>query len=127
MGIREQAAADFRHIVEDEVTGFGWPVTIVSPAGVATEFRGLSTDVSTTIDPETGIPVVGRRASVAVSRAALRAANVAPRQVSNEDADPWVVRFADSAGVTRTYKVIETLPDRTLDALVLILEFFAPL
>lgn len=126
MGIREQAAADFRSIAEDTVTGCACPVTVVSPAGQSAIVGGLSTDVSVTLDPETGLPVVGRRASVVVSRASMEAAGIGvPTQVSDESSRPWSVRFADVTGVVRSYKVIEVLPDRALGALVLILEFYA--
>lgn len=125
MGLRAQAAADLQAIVEDDAAGFGWPVTLTSPSGATAALKGLATDVGVTIDTDTGLPVVGRRASVVFSRASLATAGIGtPVQVSEESRRPWVVEFADASGVSHRYKVIETMPDRALNALVCVLETY---
>jgi hypothetical protein len=68
--LRETAIADLRAITESDAD-FGWPITVTNPAGEQMELHGLSADIGLTIDPETGIAVVGRKASVAIARGSL--------------------------------------------------------
>lgn len=120
MGLREQAKLDAQAILEDTL-GFAWPVTLTSPLGVVTSLYGFTTDVGQTIDPETGQAVAGQRASVSVARASLPSL---PEAVHESSRKPWVATFADSQGVSGTWKVIEVLPDRALGVVVLLLEVF---
>lgn len=121
MGLREQAALDGKAILED-VSGFAWPLTLTSPAGVVTALRGFTTDVGQTIDPDTGQAVAGRRASATVSRASLPAL---PEAVADRGRKPWIATFADSQGANQQWKVIEVLPDAALGVVVLLLELYA--
>lgn len=128
MGLREQAAADLRTIVED-TAGFGWPIRLVNPAGAVADLTGLSTDVSQTIDPETGQAVSGRVASVAVSLKALEDQpwwSGMPIGVPDRNSKPYVVVFADIMGAEHTFKVIECNPDRALGVVTLLLEAYRP-
>src|SRR5688572_29362165 len=119
MGLRTQAALDAKAILEDSTDGAGWPLTLTSPAGVATELVGFTTDVGQTIDPDTGQAVAGRRASVALAMSSLPAM---PTAVASSDAKPWLVTFDDVTGTPGTWKVIEVLPDRAVGVVVLLLE-----
>lgn len=123
MGLRDIAAADLKTIVEN-TDDFGWPVTVTSPAGVSVAMVGLSTDISQTIDPDTGQAISGRNASVSLVMSTLLAAfgGELPRGVS--DGVPWVVRFDDIAGAAHTFKVLEALPDRALGCVVCLLDFY---
>jgi hypothetical protein len=121
MGLREEAAVDCQLILEDASSGFGWPFTLTSPLGVVTAHVGFTTDVGQTIDPETGIAVAGRRASVAVS---LRSVTALPTAVADETVKPWLVTFASIQGVAATWKVVEVLPDRAIGLVVLLLEAY---
>lgn len=115
MGLREQAAADLQTILEDSAAGFGRAITVTNPAGVTADLTGFSTDVFQGIDPETGVMVSGRIASVALPIAALIAAGLGmPRGVSDETSDPWVVEFDDLRDVSHRFKVSEAYPDRAL-------------
>lgn len=122
MGLRAQAAADAKTILEDSASGFGWPLTLTSPAGESSMLTGFATDVAESVDPETGVAVSGRRASVAISLLSLPALPVA---VADDDARPWLVTMADVAGAEATWKVVEVLPDRALGVVVLLLEAYA--
>lgn len=122
MGLRQLAALDAKRILEDSTSGFGWPFVLTSPAGVSTALTGFTSDVSVTIDPDTGQAVAGRKASVAVSLASLPAM---PAAVADELMKPWLVTFADIQGVTATWKVTEVLPDRAVGIVVLLLESYA--
>lgn len=121
MGLRAQATLDAAAILAD-TAGFAWPVTLTSPLGVVSSLLGLTTDVGQTIDPETGQAVAGQRASFAVARSALPAL---PEAVAEDNRKPWVATFADSQGVSASWKVVEVLPDAALGVVVLILEKYA--
>lgn len=86
---------------------------------------GLSTDVSLSIDPETGVPVSGRRASVVLALAHLTAAGLGmPVGVSDAASRPWVIVFDDVEGSTYTWKVVESNPDRAIGIVVCQLEAY---
>ena len=118
MGLRAQAALDAKAILE-AADDLGWPLTLTSPAGVATNLVGFTTDVGQTIDPDTGQAVAGRRASVALAMSSLPAM---PAAVADDEAKPWLVTFSDVAGTPGSWKVIEVLPDRAVGVVVLLLE-----
>jgi hypothetical protein len=122
MGLRAIAAADAKAILEDSASGFGWPLTLTSPAGEASILTGFATDVAENVDPETGVAVSGRRTSVAISLLSLI---VLPVAVADSSSRPWLVTMADVAGVMGTWKVVEVLPDRALGVVVLLLEAYA--
>jgi hypothetical protein len=124
MGLREQAALDSQSILGD-LSGFGWPFQLISPLGTVAELVGFCTDVGTTIDPETGIAVAGRKASVAVSLASLTDSGIGlPVAVADSGQKPWVVTFPDVQGVFIDWKIIEVLPDRAAGVVVLLLELY---
>lgn len=126
MGLREQAAADLQAIVESTAQ-FGWPITVTNPAGLAVELTGLSTDIHTTIDPETGQAVSGRRASVALALARLTSSGLGmPKAVADAASKPWVVTFNDIEGMAHTFKVCEAVPDRAIGVVVCMLEAYRP-
>lgn len=116
MGLREQAAADLQTILEDSANGFGVSIRVTPPGAVSsTEVTGLTTDVFQGIDPETGVQVSGRIASVAISLRTLEDAGLEiPRGVSEESGKPWLVEFEDIQGTTHRFKVSEAYPDRAL-------------
>lgn len=119
MGLRAQAILDAKAILEDSTSGFGWPVTLTSPVGVAVELVGYTTDVGQSIDPDTGQAVAGRRASVALPLSSLPEM---PEAIADSGRKPWVATYADSAGKVSDWKVIEVLPDRAVGVIVLLLE-----
>ena len=124
MGLREIAAADLKTIVENP-DDFGWPVTVRNPDNVSAELVGLSTDISQTIDPDTGQAVSGRAASVTLVMSTLREKfGGLPRGVSEGGA--WTVVFHDIGGTAHAYKVLEALPDSALGCVVCLLEFYKP-
>ena len=127
MALRDIAANDLRAILTDSSRGFGWPITVVSPAGVSVDMVGSSTDISQLIDPQTGQAVSGRAASVAIPMVDLYAAfsNVLPRAVAEAAGKPWLVTFADIAGTSHTFKVSDSNPDRAVGCVSLLLEFYA--
>lgn len=124
MSLRAQAQIDLRTIVEN-VGDFGWPITVTPPVGAAAALIGLSTDIGQTIDPETGVAVTGRKASVALTMASLTAAGLGiPRGIADTSSNPWLVRFTDVHGNPQTWKVVESVPDRAAGLVVLMLEAY---
>jgi hypothetical protein len=121
MGLKAQAVADAKAILEDSASGFGVPLALTSPAGDVLDVVGFATDVSEQVDPETQVVVASRQASVSISLGSLP---VLPVAVSSKNQRPWLVAFADSAGVVGTWKVVEVLPDRALGVVVLRVEAY---
>lgn len=123
MSLRLQAADDLLGILEDVDGGFGWPITVTNPEGVSASLTGYSADVGTTISPETGMLVAGRRASVALPIARLTASGLGmPRAIANQGSKPWIVVVDDIAGEPRRYKVSHAMPDRALGIVTCSLE-----
>jgi hypothetical protein len=126
VGLREQAAADLRAILEDSAAGFGWPIKVTDPSGKVADVVGNSGDVSQVIDPQTGMAITGRVAHVAIAIATLRAAGFTdlPRGIADEKRKPWLVTFNDIGGTAHTFKVIEALPDQTIGLMTCTLEAY---
>lgn len=125
MNLRQLAEKDLGTILENEATGFGWPITITDPDGNSGSLTGMSGDISQVIDPETGIAVSGRLATATVRLTALRAEGLGiPKGIADRNSLPWVVVFNDIEGEPYRFKVAESDPDRTLGFVNLILEFY---
>lgn len=123
MSLREQAAADLTAIVEDDTGGFGWPITVTDPAGTSAALVGLSSDIGTTIDPDTGQAVSGRRASIALRIASLVAAGLGiPTGIASAASKPWLVVFDDIDGTSYSYRVLESMPDRAIGVVTCLLD-----
>jgi hypothetical protein len=127
VSLRLQAEADLGAILGDATGGFGWPIVVTNPAGVSATLTGFSTDVSQTIDPQTGEMVGGRQASVALSLASLAAAGFElPFAVADGASKPWLVSFVSINGETLTFKVADSNPDRAIGITTLVLEVYRP-
>lgn len=125
MGIRALAAADLVAIVEDDVTGFGWPLTLTDPDGNSAELVGQSSDIANVFDPNTGVMVSGRSATVALVIASITAAGMdMPRGIAESDSAPWLVSLDDINGNAHTFKISETMPDRALGLILCKLEVY---
>lgn len=124
MNLRLQAAADLQAILSDTANGFARALTVTPPVGAPVALTGLWTDVGMSIDPNTGMMVTGRKASVSIARAALRAAGLAdPKGVADSASKPWVISYVELDGVTTTrWKVSDVAPDRGLDIVTCMLE-----
>jgi hypothetical protein len=79
------------------------------------------------IDPETGMAVSGRTASVALPIAVLAEAGLGlPQAEPDGGKKPWAVFFKDIGGCAWTFKVREAKPDRAIGIVVCILEHYRP-
>ena len=126
MSLRDVAEADSKAILEDSVTGFGYPITVTSPDKVTASLTGFSNDISFSIDPDTGLAISSRTASVALNISSLISAGFAtlPKGIQDETLDPWLVQFNDVNGNPFTFKVQEGRPDRGLGIITCTLEIF---
>lgn len=125
MSLRQLAEADLGVILEDSVTGFGWPITITDPDGNVGSLTGFSDDIAQVIDPDTGQAVSGRLASVALRASSLAMEGLTlPRGIADTTGKPWVVEFADINGAPYKFKVSQSNPDRALGLVTCILELY---
>ena len=126
MNLRVVAEADLNGILEDDVTGFGYPITITDPDGLSKPLKGFSNDISFSIDPDTGLAVSSRTASVALRISSLVSAGFAtlPEAIQDETRKPWLVQFNDINGNPFTFKVQEGHPDRGLGIITCTLEIY---
>jgi len=125
MGLREQAEADLGLILEDKDRGFGYDITLTDPAGTVRALTGFSDDIAQIIDPDTGIAVSGRLASVALRTSSIISAGLElPRGIADAGIKPWLVQFNDINGNPFTFKVSQSNPDRALGLVTLMLELY---
>lgn len=127
-GLRSLAESDLASTLEDDVTGFGWPVTVTDPAGTSSSgLIGQSSDISQVIDPDTGQAVSGRQAHVSIRISSLTAQSLAlPVGIADASSKPWRVKFDDINGNAFEFKVAESNPDRTLGIVTCLLEAYTP-
>lgn len=125
MSLRQLAETDLGNILEDGAYGFGWPITVTDPSGTQGQLTGFSDDISQVIDPDTGVAVSGRLASVALRISSLIAAGLTlPRGIADAANKPWLVEFNDINGNPFKFKVEQSNPDRALGLVTCILEFY---
>ena len=128
MTLHETAAADLQNILEDDETGFGWPMTITDPNGDSASVVGAWTDIGKEIDPDLGVAVAGRSASIVVRISALGAEGLGmPENVPESSSKPWTVSLVDATGTTRTYKIQNVSPDLRRGLVQCDLEDYEPL
>lgn len=128
MGLRELAEQDLGVILEDAATGFGWSIILTDPDGLSdSSLVGFSNDISQLVDPDTGVLVSSRLASVSLRISTLFAAGFTlPKAVADGALKPWLVTFNDINGNAYTFKVRQADPDRALGLVVCILELYTP-
>jgi len=121
-GIAADGAADLQDILNE----IGCVVTLQAPDGRVAELRGMQRDIAHAVDPETGKTISARTVAIALSMHDLALVNMDPVRVLDADkSKAWQVTFAETVGCQpQTFTIAETIPDRTLGCLVLILEFF---
>ena len=126
MGLREIMEEDLGVILEDDIYGPAWLITVTDPAGTTPpEFKGYSNDISQLIDPDTGQAVSGRLASITLRISSLTAAGLdLPVGISNASSKPWIVQFNDINGNAFKFKVSQSNPDRTLGIVTSLLELY---
>jgi len=124
MGLREEAEADMIEIHEN-TNEFGWDIFLTDPDGVTVPVVGLANDIAQAIDPDTGLIISGRSASVSIPIQSITQAGVGlPVGISDPTSRPWTVTFDDILGTSWTFKISNTSPDRSLGNIVCQLEIY---
>ena len=125
IGMRQVAHNDAELIMK-EATGFVWPCTVTSPAGVPVIFSSRTTDIHQTIDAGTGEIITGRIATCTLLIKDLIASSFQTISgVAETTSKPWVIEFDDVGGRSYKFKVSETFPDNTLGLMVCTLEVYS--
>ena len=126
MNLRSLAESDLKHILEDNANGFGWAITITDTNGKTEDFTGFTNDIASVIDPNTGIPVSGRQASIAlrISTIYSKGFTELPRGIADMSVKPWTVTFSDPSGISYTFKITQSNPDRALGIITCMLETY---
>lgn len=117
----DQARLDIREFIIGG-SGFGVDLVISTPDGLTTaDVRGLASSHNLNVDPETGLFVNSKNIHFSVPEAELTDLGY-PVRVNNEVAiKGHLITFSDSAGISRTFKIDETMPDETLGLIVCVL------
>jgi len=122
VNLRLLAEQDLALTLEDSGAGFGWDVTVTDPAGVSVSLTGQSHDVGLTIDVDTGLPVSGRSCAVTLRISTIVSAGIAvPVGKPDQSVRPYLVMFNDINGTPYTFKVVDSIPDRVLGIVTLVL------
>ena len=86
---------------------------------------GYSNDISQVVDPDTGMIVSGRSASISIRISTLVLAGMSmPKGIADTNLKPWIVKFKDINLNPFTFKVQQSNPDRTLGIVTLLLELY---
>jgi hypothetical protein len=117
MSLTEKAIADTKWILTN-TDHFGGAVTVTNPAGASLSLTGITNDIGQVIDVDTGQTLSGRLASAALPLADVAPLGI-PYGVHDSTMKPWLVTFKGN-----TLKIIETVPDRTVDLLLCYLEVY---
>jgi hypothetical protein len=124
MGLQEIIWNDAKKILADQY-GPGQSVIITSPDGGHDEINGFYTDISQSIDPDTGQMFSGRFVTVTFSLIDIDAALIGiPRGISDPGAKPWLVTISDVLGNEYTFKVSASHPDRSMGTVICDLEVY---
>lgn len=125
VNLLQQAETDLGAILGDGPGGDGLPITIIDPDGNTDVFNGLCTDISQIIDPDTGIAISGRSATISIRISLLIAAGFdIPVGIADAKGKPWVVEFENVNGVVYKFKVSQSNPDRTIGLVTCLLEAY---
>lgn len=120
-GLRAQAERDLATTLEGD---WGVSVLVTDPNGKAETLQAQTGDIGVLIDPDTGIPVAGRRAHVALRLSSLKAKGFEelPKGTASPDEMPWRFKFDDLTGGSHEFAVRHSWPDRTLGVVVCLVE-----
>jgi len=123
MGLRADAARDFRLIAEN-LDEFGISAEVRSPTGQTATLVGLSSDVALALDANTGATVSAPRASVSFAFGAFTAAGLPlPTGPKSPAATPWKLRIQEpGASAPVVYAITETIPDASIAGVTCILK-----
>ena len=123
LGIAQQ---DKAFTLKDSEFGFGTVITITDPDLLSADVTGRTNDISFAIDPNTGVAVSGRTATIAIDMQELTDKGFSSLPVAQTDKTkkPWLVEYTDQLGNAHVFIVLEANPDRTLGIVLCTLDFY---
>lgn len=121
MNLIEQAESDLSFVLEDDVSGFGISVIVISPAGDTYSLVGQSTDIGLIIDPNTGIGVRGRTAEITF-RLSTVLGEIGEIPDKSETGTGWLLQITNVNGDEWTFAVGQADVDRKLGLVKIALE-----
>ena len=126
MNFLEIAQQDKAFTLNDDEFGFGSTINLTDPDQFSADVVGRTNDISLAIDPNTGVAVSGRTATVAIDMQELidKGFSSLPAAQSDKTKKPWIVELDDSQGNTHVFTVLEGNPDRTLGVVLCTLQFY---
>lgn len=126
MNFREIAEQDLAITLEDNVYGFGWPVTVTDPDSLSSSLFCQQNDIAFQIDPQTGESVSGRIVTIALRISSLTSAGFTslPKQQADKTKKPWIFEMDDVSGNSGQFTVKESHPDQTLGLIFCQLEVY---
>ena len=122
----EIAQQDKAFTLKDSEFGFGTVITLTDPDLLSADVTGRANDIFLSIDPDTGVAVSGRSATIAVDMKELedKGFSSLPANQTDKTKKPWIVEYTDQLGKDYAFKVLEGNPDRTLGIVLCTLEFY---
>jgi len=120
------AQQDKAFTLKDSEYGFGTVITLTDPDLFSAEVTGRINDINLAIDPDTGVGVSGRNATIAVDMQELtdKGFSTLPKGQSDKKKKPWIVEYTDQLSNDHTFIVLEGNPDRTLGIVLCTLESY---
>ena len=123
MNLRQQAEADLKTTLEDDVNGFAFDAIITNPDGIFDTLKVQSGDVHLFLDQDADFSLSVKVAHAAVRISSLTAAGLGiPRAQPKENINPWKFEFNDINDNPHKFTVAEAKPDLTLGIVTVILE-----
>ena len=126
MNFIQIAQQDKVFTLRDSVMGFGTVITITDPDLLSDTVTGRTNDINFAIDPNTGVPISGRTATIAIDMQELTEKGFTSLPVAQTDKTkkPWLVEYTDQLGNAHIFIVLEGNPDRTLGIVLCTLQFY---
>lgn len=125
MGLIDQAKKDIEQITSNS-NEFGVSMTFTAPTSKTATVTGLHKKHHLGIDPEKGVAVNTKTASVSVSEKFLADAGYPVRNGNGVvDLKKHLVAVKDSTGTTETYIIEQWFPDETIGLIVCTLGTYA--
>jgi hypothetical protein len=123
MNIREMAEQDLALTLEDAENGFGNEITITDPSGLSEILSGQTGDIHLVYDSEADAKVNNRIIHISIRISSLTALGFEiPRSQPDQSSNPWLFEFSDINGNSGKFTVSDSMPDKALGIVTIILE-----